>query len=189
MKRLAAVLAGAALAACATPPPSAPEAEARVDTYYPLAVGNSWFYKGAYLGQAGTREVLITGRADGFFQDNQGGELLVDSLGLRDRKRYLLRAPIKKGTAWTNVTAISSVERYEITEVGFVDAVDAGRFENCVRVRATNRLDARTELVNELTYAPHVGLIRIQTTARIEGKGEVPQVSMELVKFTAGKGT
>jgi hypothetical protein len=45
----------------------------------------------------------------------------------------------------------------------------AGRFEGCVKVRAHNRASPTTDHVLEITYAPGVGPVRIETFVIAEG--------------------
>ena len=62
-------------------------------------------------------------------------------------------------------------------------ATAAGSFSGCVRVRAHLRAGGGAENVLELTYAPGVGPVRIETFAVVEGKA-VPQVSAELASYS-----
>lgn len=158
------------------------EAGEKSSAYYPLQVGNHWSYQGRFLGQTRTSEVEILRQQDGFFEDNLGAKLMQDAYGIRDEKRYLLRDPVRKGQSWTNVVSISSAERYAITEVGVGCETPAGRFSNCVKVVGRNRLDDRTTLVNELTFAAGVGLVRLEVAAEAAGK-RIPQSSLELTSY------
>ncbi len=169
------------LTACATPP-SVPSPAAAPEDYYPLAVGNHWTYSVNFLGDRRERRVEIIGHRDGYYLDNEGGQLTVDGLGVRDQKRYLLREPIRSGASWTNVVSASSVEHYQITEVGQTCRTSAGTFENCVRVQARNRMDEQRTLVNELTFAPSVGIVRLELSLESNGK-RVPQSTFELKEF------
>lgn len=168
-------------AACAHPPPRGPApATALVQgpgpaLYFPLAVGNEWTWEDLSpqlpAGQRGaSRTVRIVERtADGFFRDNERGELRVGPDCVRDRVRQLLCAPLAVGTSWKSVLSVSSTERYEITAVGEVVSTPAGTFRDCVRVRAVNHAGPGTDLVNEITYAPGVGPVRIETFAVVKG--------------------
>jgi hypothetical protein len=155
--------------------------------YYPLAVGNRWTYDATFLGQKREAVVEITREENGFFRDTQGGELAVDAFGVRDQKRYLLRDPLEPGKAWTNVVSVSSVEHYKVIEAGASCETPAGRFEVCVRVEGRNRVDDKTTLVNEMTFAPGVGLVRIAVTAEI-GDKRVPQSQLVLRSFAKAQG-
>jgi hypothetical protein len=152
-----------------------------VSQYYPLAVGNRWTYR------VNGREdkpvsVEILREENGFFHDSQGGQLAVDAYGLRDPKRYLLRAPVETGHAWTNVVSVSSTERYRILEAGVPCQSPAGAFDNCVQVEGRNRINAEATLVNTQTFAPGVGLVRMQVD--VEAKGQrVPQTWLELTAW------
>ena len=184
------VLLLAALAACARAPAAPPRATAPAD-YFPLAVGNEWVYRDESPalppGRHGdTRTVRIVDRTrDGYFRDTERGELRADRDCLHDRSRRLLCGPIAPGTSWASVVSVSSTERYEIAAVGETVATPAGRFENCVKVRAHNRASSATDLVNEITYAPGVGPVRIETFAVVQGK-VTPQFRALLQSYRVG---
>src|SRR5262249_21502885 len=154
-----------------------------VAEYYPLAVGNRWTYQANLLGERRVRQVEIVKQEGNYFIDNQGGELTVDALGIRDRKRYLIREPLVIGSSWTNVVSVSSVEYYGVRDVGCCDA-PAGHFDDCVRVEGRNRVDDRTTLVNELTLAAGTGIVRVEVVAEVEGK-RVPQTQLLSTRFEA----
>ncbi|PTL85349.1 hypothetical protein [Vitiosangium sp. GDMCC 1.1324] len=150
--------------------------------YYPLAVGNRWTYR--VNGRADrTVDVEVLKEEDGYFHDNQGGQLAVDGFGIRDRKRYLLRGPLAAGTEWTNVVSVSSTERYRILQSGVPCEAPAGSFQHCVRVEARNRVDATTTLVNALTFAEGVGLVRVEVSAEKSNGERVPQTWLELASY------
>ncbi|RYZ33313.1 MAG: hypothetical protein EOO71_42275 [Myxococcaceae bacterium] len=159
----------------------APESVAE---YYPLAVGNQWTYR---LDKRDDKPVTveIVKEQDGYFLDNQGGQLTVDAYGLRDPKRYLLRGPLEAGRGWNNVVSVSSTERYQLVQVGFACQSPAGSFPNCLSVEGRNRVDAKTTLVNTMTFAAGVGLVRVDVATEQDGK-RVPQTELELVSFKVG---
>lgn len=154
-----------------------------VAQYLPLKVGNTWTYQRSFLGEQGEEQVEIV-RTDGdFFVDNRGNALKVDAFGVRDPKRYLLRAPLSSGNAWTVVVSSSSMERYQILDVGFTCEVPAGRFDECVRVEAKSRIDQEKTLINEITFAPGVGMVRFDFF--LEKRGDrVPQGQMLLTGYS-----
>jgi hypothetical protein len=150
--------------------------------YYPLAVGNRWTYR--VNGRSDrTVNVQVLKEEDGYFHDNQGGQLSVDGFGVRDRKRYLLRGPLTEGNQWTNVVSVSSTERYRILQAGVPCEVPAGSFPHCVRVEARNRVDGETTLVNALTFAEGVGLVRIEVSAEKSNGERLTQTWLELASF------
>jgi hypothetical protein len=180
--------AGAA-AASAPLPAARPQAAALgPGEYFPLAVGNEWVYvdqsPALPLERRGTRRtVRILDRAvDGFFRDNERGELRVDGECVRDRVRRLLCQPFQEGATWSSVVSVTSTERYEIA--GANESVDtpAGRFDRCVRVRAHNRATPTTDHVLEITYAPKVGPVRIETYVVVSGRA-TPQVKAFLQSY------
>lgn len=178
-----AALAAACARAPATPPPAATPAD-----YFPLAVGNEWVYRDESPAlppdrRGDTRTVRIVERTkEGYYRDSERNELRADRSCLQDRTRRLLCGPIAAGTSWSSVVSVSSTERYEIAAVGEVVATPAGRFEHCVKVRAHNRAARTTDLVNEITYAPGVGPVRIETFVVVEGK-VTPQVRAILQSY------
>jgi hypothetical protein len=150
--------------------------------YYPLAVGNRWTYR-VNGREDKTVDVEILKQEEGYFHDNQGGQLTVDGFGVRDRKRYLLRGPLSDGNSWTNVVSVSSTERYRILQAGVPCEAPAGAFAHCVRVEARNRVDASTTLINALTFAEGVGLVRIEVSAEKANGERLPQTWLELASF------
>jgi hypothetical protein len=156
---------------------------AEVAHYYPLAVGNTWTYKGKLLGQTSERRVTVVRKNGPVYADDQQGEFMLDGEGVRDRKRYLIKGPIAKGNKWMSVASVSSVEHFEITDTGRSVSVAAGRFEGCVVVRATNRIDASKDFVTEWTYAPGVGLVKMENFILRNKKEYVPQGEFELSAY------
>lgn len=187
----AAVIGAALLGAGCAGAPAPPVREAGPAAYFPLAVGNSWTYldQSPALpagGRGATRTVRILERTpDGFYRDSERGELKVGPDCVRDRLRQLLCAPLEVGNRWTSTVSVASTERYEIAAVGETVVTPAGRFERCVRVRAHNRAPGGADYVNELTYAPGVGLVRIETFAVVDGKA-TPQVRAVLSSYRVG---
>ncbi len=157
---------------------------------YPLAVGNRWTYDVEFLGKKHQSVVEIVGTDKGYYLhrrtpgEEQGGEdkLMVDGFGLRDEKRYLLRDPLEPGKGWTNVVSPSSVEHYTVLDAGNPCEVPAGKFEGCVRVEARNRVSQEATLVNEMTFAPKVGIVRVFVWAQARGK-RIPQTELTLRRF------
>ncbi|MCK8502294.1 hypothetical protein [Myxococcus fulvus] len=156
-----------------------------VADYYPLAVGNSWTYR-----LNGREDKLVTveilKQEEGFFHDNQGGQLAVDAYGLRDPKRYLLRGPLETGHSWTNVVSVSSTERYRIVQAGSACDTPAGTFPSCVQVEGRNRVDARDTLVNAWTFAPGVGMVRMEIFLETANQQRILQTQLELTAYQVG---
>jgi hypothetical protein len=189
MNRLALLAFAAGLAACATTAP-VPEPAAPVRSpcdYYPLAVGNRWVYD-VYQGAPGAGApheelpVTVTGTRDGFFLVDPNAQWVCTADGLRDEKRSLLRAPIEQGHKWSAVTGVGSTEHIEITGVGQEVVVPAGTFSETVTVQATQRIDASKSIALEMTFARHIGPIRLQTKL-IDGGREIPQITTQLRSF------
>jgi hypothetical protein len=174
-------LLGATTAACVTtekPPPPKPQGPLACD-YYPLAVGNRWVYDGP---QGEQLAVTIVGQHDGFFQDDKQGSLRCDSLGLQDGKRYLLQSPVEMGHQWSNVVSVGTTEHSEVTAVGGSIQTPAGQFDNTVTVLAKSRIDADKTLIIERTFAPHVGIVKLETRLLTNGQ-EIPQIAISLRSF------
>ncbi len=150
--------------------------------FYPLAVGNTWSYQVQLLGQKQEMEVKVLKEENGVFEDSTGNQLFADAFGVRDQKRYLLRDPVQIGTEWSNVVSVSSVEHYKIVAAGVACDCPAGQFQGCAVVESTNRIEEGKVLVNELTFAPKIGLIRVSTL--LENKGnKLPQSTLVLTKY------
>jgi hypothetical protein len=128
---------------------------------------------------------IVSKTDDGYFRDNERTDLRADGECVRDRVRRLLCKPLAAGSGWKSVVSVSSTERYEVVGVGERVEVPAGRYEGCVRVRAHNRAGPTSEHVMELTYAPGVGPVRLETWAIVDGVA-APQVKAVLRSFRPG---
>ncbi len=176
--------------ACARAPVAPPRSESPAD-YFPLAVGNEWVYRDDSPAlpperRGPTRTVRILERTkDGYYRDNERGELRADADCVHDRSRRLLCAPFATGQGWASVVSVSSTERYEIAAIGETVTTPAGRFDGCVRVRAHNRASPSTDHVLEITYAPGVGPVRIETAIVVSGV-VTPQVRAVLERYRVG---
>jgi hypothetical protein len=159
------------------PPPPSP-----VATYFPLAVGNAWTYETRFGQRVETNTVSIVSAEGGVFTDSRNNRLVLDDEGLRDERRYLLRAPLAVGTTWKSIVDVGKTETYEIADTHATVTVPAGTFEDVILVRGRSRVDAGTELSVEWAYAPGVGLVRIATTARV-GTERIPQARTELTRY------
>lgn len=191
MKRLLMLAALALSSACATTPGAKVGADKPSSTaadFYPLALGTTWTYEVKLLGESRQIDVSVLRKGDdGFVIDSTGAQFLADAFGVRDQKRYLLRNPIATGTKWTNVVSVSSVEAYEIVAANQPCDAPAGQWEGCVVVESRNRVQEGTTLVNEMTFAPGVGIVRLSTVLESNGK-QIPQSTLSLLKFTPPKG-
>lgn len=166
-----------------TPAPTRPAAPTPAE-FFPLAVGNTWTYLDRSPSQAtGSHHTvrIVKRDADGYFVDDQQGALRADDDCLHDRSRRLLCKPIQTGTSWSSVISPTVTERYRIVGTGEKVTVAAGTFTGCLRVRSQARLEG-AEQIAELTYAPGVGLIRIETFSVVDGAA-TPQVRGELESY------
>ncbi len=139
--------------------------------YYPLGIGQEWTYQTQLLSESRKMKVRIVREESGYFIDNQGGRLRHDSAGVRDPQRYLLQNPVEVGHSWTNVLSPSVAEHYKIQSVGAGCESPAGQFSNCVVVESTTRLKEREGvLLNRMTFALRVGLVRAEVFRIFEGR-------------------
>lgn len=187
MRASLAVLLLVVLAGCAHSPRAG--GTSRLADYYPLAVGAEWTWEDQSpqlpSGRPALRTVRVLERtADGFFRDSARGELRV-GVCIEDRVRSLLCGPLAVGTRWSSVLTPTSTESYEIVAVGERVVTPAGAFDGCVRVRANTRASADTELINEISYAPGVGPVRIEVITVGNGKA-VPQFRAVLRSYRQG---
>ncbi|HLT29714.1 MAG TPA: hypothetical protein VK013_06710 [Myxococcaceae bacterium] len=149
--------------------------------YYPLEVGNRWSYR--IVGSSGgLQTVELVGRQQDAFVDQQGGQLTVDEEGIHDGARYLLKAPVRSGTRWSNVISATATEHYRIISALAPCEVPAGRFDDCAVVEARQRVDDGVTLSNTMTFARGVGLVRVQVTAHT-ARGEIPQSELQLEDY------
>jgi hypothetical protein len=173
--------------ACASAPRAPPATAAGGPSpgdYFPLAIGNSWTFldRSPQQREPVRRTVRIVARdADGYFIDDAKGQLRADRDCLHDRSRRLLCVPLQVGRAWISVVGPSATERYEIAATGETVTVPAGTFQGCVRVRSQIRA-GQVDAVAELTYAPNVGPVRLETFAIVGGTA-VPQIRGELESY------
>jgi hypothetical protein len=162
-----------------------PTAEAERDArgYMPLTVGNTWRYEVSSLGKREEATIRIEKVDGAFFVDNRGAKLKADAFGVRDERRYLLQEPVKAGTTWKNVISPSSVEHYEILQAGTPCEVPAGKFPDCVTVESKNRGPEDVTLVNRMTFARGVGMVRVVVVMTKPGREEVPQHELRLLSY------
>ncbi len=156
--------------------------------YFPLAVGNSWVYvdhspqlqPGAPRREHAVR--IVSRDAEGYYHDNAGGQLRTDPDCLHDRLRRLLCRPFESGKTWSSVVSVTSTERYEIVSSDARVETPAGIFNHCIKVRAHNRAGPDADQILEATYAPGVGMVRIETSV-VMNDVVAPQVQMVLESY------
>ncbi|MBX2813703.1 MAG: hypothetical protein KTR25_17940 [Myxococcales bacterium] len=169
---------------CVTSGQVVPQSVAQVAPYMPLARGHQWTYAVRFPGQTGRRTVRILYQdRDGFFVDDSGGAFKFTEGGLRDRHRYLIRAPLSVGRYWNAMISPQVVETYELVSVGEPCECLVGRFEDCLQVVSRIRKDDRVTLQGQFTWARGVGLVKITTSAILDGQGEVPQTEQNLIGY------
>ena len=152
--------------------------------FYPLALGNAWTYEARGGGRTSRDTIKIVGQDGPWFLDDHRGRLRVDSDGIRDRDRYLLRAPLVPGQGWKAVEQMV-VQRFEVIANDAVVSTLAGRFEKCVVIRNVQSLPGSGRYTTEWSYAPGIGLVALKTTAQQKGV-EQEQTSLQLVSFDRG---
>jgi hypothetical protein len=166
------------------PPTPAPAAssEPGAARYFPLAVGNRWTYRATGGGTTAVEDVQIRSVQDGQYADNRGRLLWVSQDGLRDQSRVILRSPVETGRSWNVVLGPDSVERWRIASVGKPCSTPAGNFPDCVEVESSIHPKPDVELVNHITFASGVGMVRIRTTVLRNGV-ETPQTELVLTAY------
>ncbi|MCP4500949.1 MAG: hypothetical protein GY822_13400 [Deltaproteobacteria bacterium] len=183
------------LSSCKTTPETPEEQTLVAKDYSSLAVGNAWTYSVKAQGSAAEEKTVTIQKEnkDGFFEDDMGAKLKVRRTGIFDGDRFLLEDPLEVGHKWLAVQGPSSVERYETTAVDMKVTVPAGVFEGCVQVRAKElgrtQTGARTKMVVEWTYAPHVGLVEMKQTVQLGAKPPVKMIHLQLVRFNKAQAT
>lgn len=150
--------------------------------YYPLGVGMWWSY--AVPDRTEPVVIELVREEDGTFFDRTGGKLSSDGFGITDGVRYLLQNPVRKGTRWHNVVSATATERYTILSALAPCEVPAGRFDDCVVVESRIRVDDTRSLVNTMTFARGVGLVRGETVL-VTPDEKVPQTRLELTDFAS----
>lgn len=175
--------------ACATPP-HATGGEPSAADYAPLGVGHAWTYSVVYPGQKGEMTVKIVGQKNGYFVDDRDppSNLRITPEGLRDPQRYLIRNPLQAGSTWKAVVSASAVEHYKVVSVGEVCSTLAGRFDDCLVVESYLRGDKATTLHVRWTWARGIGLVKLETEAEVAGRGRIPAVKQDLVRYALGDG-
>jgi hypothetical protein len=163
-------------------PAPAQSAQTGAARYFPLAVGNRWTYRATGGGTTAVEDVQIRSVQDGQYADNRGRLLWVSADGLRDQSRVILRTPVEAGRSWNVVLGPDSVEHWRIDSVGKVCSTPAGNFSDCVEVKSTINPKPDVELVNHITFAAGVGMVRIRTTVLHNGV-ETPQTDLVLTGY------
>ncbi len=151
--------------------------------YMPLNLGNTWVYRRDMLGEKGTLKVSIDKKQDGFFIDSQGGVFKLDSIGLRDPKRYLLQNPIHKGQEWKAQIRFNLAEHFVVVDDNAVVDLPAGTFKQCVVVKSRTQIKKGKYMVNRITYAPGIGMVRTETWLENEKQQRAQQVLLELESY------
>ncbi|HAA57231.1 MAG TPA: hypothetical protein DCE42_20865 [Myxococcales bacterium] len=159
--------------------------------YFPLRVGDKRVYRVRFAQQTKTQKQVvrvIRQKGQRFF-DDQKQFYEYDSYGLRSNRRYLLKYPLRVGTRWFSVvgTYASQVERNVIVGVNSRISTPAGVYERCIVVRSQDSQGKRGVLEGMFHFAPGVGLAKVSTVLKTQGR-RIPQWTLELVSFEAGKG-
>lgn len=184
-------LASLAALGCATPgaagrPGAAAALGGAADprAYLPLAVGAEWTYEAKGGGKTSRDTIRIVGRDGAWFLDDHRGRIRYEADGVRDRDRYLLRAPLVPGRGWTAVENLV-VQRFEVAAVDARLTVPAGTYEKVLVIRNDQALPNGVRYVTEWSYAPGVGLVSLRTSTLSGGRTQ-EQTSLQLVGFKAG---
>ncbi|MBW1811055.1 MAG: hypothetical protein JRJ19_00140 [Deltaproteobacteria bacterium] len=158
----------------------------KIEKYFPLAVGNSWTFQTSFQDQSQPDlTVKIIKKDKGFFVDDRPrpSRLHIDASGIRDGNiRYLLKAPLKKGSKWMSVADIRTVEHFEIAEVARKIKTPAGVFNDCVVVNMEVKIKENRSMVNRMTFAPDIGIVEIRALL-YEGTKAITQSYMVLKTY------
>lgn len=178
---------GCVAAGCATAPVGVvPEAHAR--DFQALAVGTSWTYR-ATPGRVEPQTLKIVAFDKGYFVDDRGGRLAPRTDGLFDGKRFLLQDPLVVGHAWSAKADDQSLERYTVDATDVAVTVPAGTFSGCVQVTGRQMvIDEKSKqpvtLAVTSTWAPGVGVVRVEFVVQTGGAAPVTTSLTELVAFS-----
>jgi hypothetical protein len=173
---------------CATPAATARADGPRARDFHGLQVGSRFTFR-ATPGPHEPRGLTIVGFDKGYFVDDRGGRLAPRSDGLFDGERFLLQDPLTVGHEWIAKAADQSVERYRIDATDVDVAVPAGTFHGCVQVTGTQQVvdpasgQPATLLVTS-TWAPRVGVVRVEFRIQLGAAKPVTTSVTELVAFT-----
>ncbi len=182
MRALACCLSLGMIACASQPAPKAKVGPSAAD-YAPLAVGASRTYAVQYPGQTGERTITVLKKDGGYFIDDAQGAFRITPEGLRDRERFLIRAPLQEGNTWKAILSASAVEHYRIISVGQPCRSRAGGFSDCLVVEATIRQDKSMTLRIRWSWAKDVGLAKIETFAELPGKKRIPPTTQSLIHY------
>lgn len=160
--------------------------ELRVRDFYPMRLGSSWTYEMRMGHVVEEQKIELVAMEHGYFKDNLGGLLRVDSEGLRDPRRYMLRAPLIEGNEWSAVLEPGVIEYFSIEEVGTSCSAPAGVFGRCIRVRGMVSVGGGRNLLSQWTYAEGVGLVEFRSWSEKEEGENMQQIEMKLLSFERG---
>ncbi len=131
--------------------------------FMPLKIGNSWKYHVSYPGQEGIQTITIIKEKDGAFIDSTENTFTIDSQGLRDQQRYLIKNPLTVGTKWYSVSGPSSVEHFSIIDIPERCMVKSKAFDECLIVEGEVKLFDQGNFKTLWTYAKNIGIVEIIT--------------------------
>lgn len=152
--------------------------------YMPLAIDNGWTYKRFFLGEEGILNITIVKKdEEGFYVDNKGGKFKNTWMGLRDKNRYMLMAPMEKGHTWRAHMQANMAEHFEIVDDNATVKVPAGTFEHCLIVKSTTDYTVNARMTNTNIYAPNVGMIKMTTMLENSRGKKQKQVEFSLMKY------
>jgi len=178
------LLSGLLCAGCvSTEPRPTPQTTPKARELFPLAVGNRWSYNVAFLGARQNLTVAIVSGQGSLFVDSRNQKFMLESDGLRDEHRYLLKEPLEVGRTWTSIIDVSTSEHYKVDELGVRIDVPAGHFEDCVQIEARNPSGPNLALIADQVYCPGVGLVRVVTFQERSGNRSAPQFTQELASY------
>lgn len=131
--------------------------------FMPLKIGYSWKYHVSYPGQEGIQIITIVKEKDGTFIDSTENTFTIDSQGLHDQQRYLIKNPLTVGTKWYSVSGPSSVEHFSIIDIPDRCMVKSKAFDECLIIEGEVKLFGQGKFKTLWTYAKNIGIVEIIT--------------------------
>ena len=146
-------------AACATAQPLDPGP--KTSTYWPLKSGEILTFETQAAGGQSTRKVRIKKLKNGWFQVGPGQRLRHDADGLFDGQRYLMRRPLKVGTAWNAIPKPGVIERFRTVRVGAQCPQPLNEPAPCLAIEARQNVAGQV-LLTRWWYAKGKGLMQVE---------------------------
>lgn len=158
---------------------------AKAQDYAPFELGATWTYAVEILGDTSKDPVRIriVDKVDGYYRDSANAEYRHTPSGLRDRKRYLIRNPLRVGQKWKATLSPTAVENYTIESVGEPCETSAGPFDDCLVVNVIQRRKEGEVQHTTFTWVRGVGLARVLVEGEVAGRPRFKQSELSLIEY------